>query len=122
MEERQTIQRNGELWRTVRLPPVILAARSWHRLKKPSEARRAKPGGQAKRGGQSPEALGIEARRGETACLARCVARKPDPQGTPEITGAKKGATPLQIERGAYPRAIINSIQLLNSPAVHRIF
>ena len=47
MEERQTIQRNGELWRTVRLPPVILAARSWHRLKKPSEARRAKPGGQA---------------------------------------------------------------------------
>ena len=25
MEERQTIQRNGELWRTVRLPPVILA-------------------------------------------------------------------------------------------------
>ncbi|EAR5458089.1 hypothetical protein EP531_24085 [Salmonella enterica] len=122
MEERQTIQRNGELWRTVRLPPVILAAQSWHRLKKPSEARRAKPGGQAECGGRSPEALGIEARRGETACLARCVARKPDPQGTPEITGAKKGATPLQIERGAYPRAIINSIQLLNSPAVHRIF
>ncbi|EBW6392434.1 hypothetical protein DPZ48_23360 [Salmonella enterica subsp. enterica serovar Montevideo] len=55
MEERQTIQRNGELWRTVRLPPVILAARSWHRLKKPSEARRAKPGGQAECGGRSPE-------------------------------------------------------------------
>ncbi|ECA1402052.1 hypothetical protein EI802_24215 [Salmonella enterica subsp. enterica serovar Typhi] len=76
----------------------------------------------AEKAKRSPEALGIEARRGETACLARCVARKPDPQGTPEITGAKKGATPLQIERGAYPRAIINSIQLLNSPAVHRIF
>ncbi|HAJ3165847.1 TPA: hypothetical protein HMU14_23305 [Escherichia coli] len=34
----------------------------------------------------------------------------------------KKGATPLQVERGIYPRAIINSIQLLSSPAVHRIF
>ncbi|EBS3879118.1 hypothetical protein DPP27_24525 [Salmonella enterica subsp. enterica serovar Virchow] len=33
--------------------------------------------------GESPEALGIEARRGETACLARCAARKPGPQGTP---------------------------------------
>ncbi|EDJ9353645.1 hypothetical protein GFM68_21250, partial [Salmonella enterica] len=40
-------------------------------------------GGQAERGGRSPEALGIEARRGETACLARCAARKPAPQGTP---------------------------------------
>ncbi|APW18024.1 hypothetical protein SEEM0315_025480 (plasmid) [Salmonella enterica subsp. enterica serovar Muenster str. 0315] len=40
-------------------------------------------GGQAERGGRSPEALGIEARRGETACLARCAARKPGPQGTP---------------------------------------
>ncbi|EBI6187936.1 hypothetical protein DU686_25055 [Salmonella enterica] len=105
MEERQTIQRNGELWRTVRLPPVILAARSRHRLKKPSEARRAKPGGQSECGGRSPEALGIEARRGETACLARCAARKPAPQGTPEITGAKKrGNAPTGRAGGLPPR------------------
>ncbi|EBK1137313.1 hypothetical protein D3160_24915 [Salmonella enterica] len=105
------------------LAPAEKAKRSAEgKARRPSGVRRAKPGGQAECGGRSPEALGIEARRGETACLARCVARKPDPQGTPEITGAKKGATPLQIERGAYPRAIINSIQLLNSPAVHRIF
>ncbi|EBZ6686116.1 hypothetical protein EEB04_23335 [Salmonella enterica subsp. enterica serovar Mbandaka] len=79
-----------------KLAPAEKAKRSAEgKARRPSEARRAKPGGQAECGGRSPEALGIEARRGETACLARCAARKPAPQGTPEITGAKKEATPL---------------------------
>jgi hypothetical protein len=65
MEERQTIQRNGELWRTVRLPPVILAARKLAPAEKAKRSPEAKPGGQSECGGRSPEALGLKPEAGE---------------------------------------------------------